>query len=925
MIWSGIAKICPEGLLIIDQSARIVWLNDTARRLFKWPGNSLIGQHVNVLVPSGLRRRHHLLMRTQHGSSRAPIITSRWRCVHVKRRDGSQLPVGVWLASAGDTDGPRTVVFIRDMSELTDGKAKLVDARKALAEQGEQNALLALVAEHISDCVVITNAQGRAIWVNEAMERLTGYSAAEFAGRKPGELLQGPETDPDLVARIAAAVDAGESIRCPLLNYTKQGKSYWTDLNICPVRDAEGRIDKFIAVQRDVTRECQQKRALEAARRAAQRAESRLASAIEAISEGFVIYDEYDRLVMANSAYKEMRAEDADMIKPGVTFEALVRTAVERGHFDTEGKDPEEWIQRQIEARKSATNVETLVQFTDGRWMLRRERRTPQGEMIGIRSDVTKFKQQEQALLEAKRKAERAESRLASAIEAISEGFVIYDADDRLVMCNSALREQFSFLTDKLVPGAKFEDLIYYAAANGHFDTQGEDPERWVQHQIAERRASDEAETLVRFADGRWMLRRERRTPQGEMIGIRSDVTKFKQQEAALEEAREKAEAADRAKSEFVANISHELRTPINGIMGFTQLMLMDELSDKQRERAEIVQSSSEHLLQLVNDLLDLSRITSNSIELTPEVFDLPELLRETVRLLKPLAEAKGLDLRADIALPEGATIKADRARMRQILFNVIGNGINYTTEGSVTMSARAEDGGVVFDVADTGPGIAPDKLEAIFDRFVRAENASAQSSGAGLGLTITKGLVELMDGVIDATSSPGNGAIFTVRLPLPVSEPVPGSEPQTGPRNTKLVPAGYDILVAEDHAVNRQLIGEMLNALQCHVTLAETGKQALDAIETGEFDLIIMDNQMPEMTGLEAIGRIRARNDWKRRIPIIALTANAMRGAEKAYQAHGVEAFLTKPFRVDEVVTAIRELGQVGRKLREDAHAKTQ
>jgi len=421
------------------------------------------------------------------------------------------------------------------------------------------------------------------------------------------------------------------------------------------------------------------------------------------------------------------------------------------------------------------------------------------------------------------------------------------------------------------------------------------------------------------------MLRRERRTPQGEMIGIRSDVTAFKQQEAALEEAREKAEAADRAKSDFVANISHELRTPINGIMGFIQLMLMDDLSAKQQERAEIVKSSSEHLLQLVNDLLDLSRISSNSIELTPEVFDLPELLRETVRLLKPLAEAKGLDLRADIAVPEGSTIKADRARLRQILFNVIGNGINYTSEGSVTVSARDEDGSVVCDVADTGPGIPEDKLEAIFDRFTRADDASAQSSGAGLGLTITKGLVELMGGRINATSSPGAGAIFTVRLPLPVSEPESGPEPGTATRKAKLEPIGYDILVAEDHAVNRQLIGEMLNALKCHVTLAETGKQSLDAIETGDFDLIIMDNHMPEMTGLEAIGRIRARNDWKRRIPIIALTANAMRGAEKAYQAHGVEAFLTKPFRVDEVVTTIRQLGEAGRKIREDARAKTQ
>jgi CheY-like chemotaxis protein/nitrogen-specific signal transduction histidine kinase len=422
------------------------------------------------------------------------------------------------------------------------------------------------------------------------------------------------------------------------------------------------------------------------------------------------------------------------------------------------------------------------------------------------------------------------------------------------------------------------------------------------------------------------MLRRERRTPQGEMIGIRSDVTAFKQQEAALEEARARAEAADRAKSEFVANISHELRTPINGIMGFVQLMLMDELLEKQRERAEIIRSSSEHLLQLVNDLLDLSRIASNSIELTPEAFDLAALAEETVGLLKPLADAKGLTLHADVSLPENARVEGDRARVRQILFNLIGNGINYTEAGGVTLAVRTADSAtadsaVVFEIADTGPGIPPEKLEAIFDRFTRAQSASI-SGGAGLGLAITKGLVELMKGQIEVRSAPGAGSTFTVRLPLPVSAPDPGSGsgPDTG--GAEPSPAGYDILVAEDHPVNQRLISEMLDAMQCQVTLAETGRQALEAVETGDFDLIIMDNQMPEMTGLEAIDRIRARKDWKRRIPIIALTANAMRGAETAYAAKGVEAFLTKPFEVNEVVATIRRLGQAGRQIRVKARA---
>ncbi len=787
MNWDGIAKACPDGVLVVDRSGRITWVNDATRHMFGWPGNALIGQHVNILLPRDLRRCHSMFLRTRCGSLRGPVNMSRWRLVKARRRDGKQFPVRVWLVGETDHGQQRIIAFVRDMSELAARKAEVADAQTALAEKAEQNALLALVAEHITDCVIITDAEGRTIWVNEAQERLSGYSAEEFRGRKPGDLLQGPDTDRTEVNRISQAIREGTDIRCTLLNYSKSGECYWTDLNICPVRDAQGRVEKFIAVQRDVTADCQQKVALETARRAAERAESRLASAIEAISEGFVIYDEYDRLVMANSAYKRMRAEDSDIIVPGVTFEELVRTAVERGHFDTEGEDPETWVQRQVTARRSATNVETIVRFTDGRWM----------------------------------------------------------------------------------------------------------------------------------------LRRERRTSQGEMIGIRSDITTFKQQEAALKEARVRAEAADRAKSEFVANISHELRTPINGIMGFIQLMLMDDLSAKQRERAEIVKSSSEHLLQLVNDLLDLSRIASNSIDLSPETFDLSELAVETMGLLKPLADQKGLDLHTEIALSAGTTIKADRARVRQILFNLIGNAINYTGEGGVTLTVREASDGVVFEITDTGPGIPAEKLDEIFERFARVGSGGVPSGGVGLGLAITKGLVALMDGKIEVRSAPGAGSTFEVRLPLAIGAPDPKTNP-SGEANggVRSTPTDYEVLVAEDHPVNQRLIRDMLDAIQCHVTLAENGREALEQIEAHDFDLIIMDNQMPEMTGLEAISRIRARGDWKRRIPIIALTANAMRGAETDYEAQGVEAFLTKPLEVDEVVETIRRLGRAGRQIRKSAGA---
>jgi len=923
MVPEDIANICPDGILVVGPDHRISWLNDAARRMFGWPGDTLIRQHVNVLVPQGKRRRHNRLMRGLSEMTSGPVNMKSWRQVEALRADGSRFPIHVWLAPDRHAGDRRTVVFARDMSELAASEAAATAAQAKLEEQGRKNALLALVAEHATDAVIITDAQGRTLWVNPALEQLSGYQADEFKGRKPGELLQGPETDTATVRRIAEAVKNGSAIQCELLNYHRDGEPYWLDMNITPVHDDAGQLAKFIAVERDITKVKQQENALKAAREAAKRAEDRLASAIEAISEGFVIYDAEDRLVMCNSALRAQFPFLSELLVPGAKFEDLIRTAALNGHFDTQGEDPEAWVRKQIEKRRASDRVETIVRFTNGRWMLRRECRTPDGEMIGVRSDITAFKQQEENLRQAKRKAERAENRLASAIEAISEGFAIYDEYDRLVMANDAFRRLHEGVADLIVPGVTFSEIVLAAARRKYFDTGGEDPETWVRKQVEKRRSQPQAETMVPFTDGRWMLRRERRTPEGEMIGIRSDITAFKAQEAALEEARAHAEAADQAKSEFVANISHELRTPINGIMGFIQLMLTGELDDKQRERAEIVKSSSEHLLQLVNDLLDLSRIASQSIELSPEWFDLAELVDDTVAMMEPLAKQKNIDLNADLSLPSGIVIEADRSRLRQILFNLVGNGINYTDHGQVTLRAHDGPPGVIFEVSDTGPGMPKDKLQTIFDRFSRIEGAGAASGGAGLGLAITKGLVDLMGGEIVVESELGEGSTFTVRLPLPAKAPARLPQPTAGaPEPAKIEQARsmYDVLVVEDHPVNQLLIRELLTGISCQVSLAENGLQALEQVEAHDFDLIIMDNQMPEMSGLEAISEIRARDDWKRRIPIIALTANAMRGAETPYQEHGVEAFLTKPFDMNEVLATVQRLGKVGREIRDAA-----
>jgi PAS domain S-box-containing protein len=782
-----IAKICPDGIIALGQDANIAGLNPAAETMFGWPQFEIIGRPLDLLLPEGISEGQAGLVRAFDKNPIAVKALDDWRVVEARRRGGRRFPAAMRLTSARVDGCVTTTAYIRDMSEIAAQDRAIQDVRAELSRTRQEAELLALAVEHVSDAIVIVGTDGVAIWCNPATEKMTGYTRSELIGARPADLFSGPGTSPETLAKIAEAEHGGKDLRCEMLAYDKSGVSTWVELVLSPIRDKWGRVQKTVGTTRNIALMKKRTRELEVARKTAERAEQRLAMAIDAMSEGFVIYDENDRLVMANDAYRKLRSVDKDILLPGITFEDIVRTAVRRGHYDTEGEDPEEWIAKQVNIRKQ----------------------------------------------------------------------------------------------------------------------------------------SECAETLVRFTDGRWMLRRERRTRQGEMVGVRSDITAFKETEEALRLARENAEAADRAKTEFVANISYELRTPINSIIGFNQLMLASVLTPKQQECAEIIKKSSEHLLQLVNNVLDLSKIVSDCIELEAVPFDLPALLAETILSLTPLARAKGIALLSRTDLRGVIAVTGDPHRLRQILINLLGNAINFTSNGSVTLSASGIGGRFLFEIADTGDGIPQDKLSVIFERFSQVKMQPAQGQGAGLGLAITKSLVDLMDGQIMVESEIGRGSTFSVCLPLARSE-LPLAAPRLADNRISeslersRADCGYDVLVAEDHPLNRALITELLGSIGCRVTMADNGQQLLEALDAADFDLVILDNQMPIMNGAEAAEKIRGRNDWKMRIPIIALTADAMLEAERAYRRIGVSEFITKPLDVAHVMETVKRLAATGRRLRE-------
>jgi signal transduction histidine kinase/ActR/RegA family two-component response regulator len=394
-------------------------------------------------------------------------------------------------------------------------------------------------------------------------------------------------------------------------------------------------------------------------------------------------------------------------------------------------------------------------------------------------------------------------------------------------------------------------------------------------------------------------------------------------QHAYLEEARkealqakEAAERASKAKSEFLAMISHEIRTPMNGVIGLTDLMLYSELTATQREYLGMIKSSSNALLDIINEILDFSRMEAGTLALSPASFHLRPLLQDMFTPLTVRAKEKSLALHWEIAPDVPDTLEGDPGRLRQIMINLVGNAIKFTESGEVAVSVALQSSTptepvqLLFAVRDTGIGIPPEKQAAIFQPFQQADSSiTRRYGGTGLGLTISSRLIEMMGGTLRLESDPGKGSIFYFSVPFKQAATATISTPsETKPHQPLQVARPLHVLLAEDNAVNRMLAVRLLNRAGHTVSVAENGKEALDGWLANPPDAILMDMQMPVMDGVEATILIRQQEQrgGLPRTPIIALTANAMSSdRDKCLQA-GMDDFLSKPFNTQDLLNVL-------------------
>ena len=541
-------------------------------------------------------------------------------------------------------------------------------------------------------------------------------------------------------------------------------------------------------------------------------AEVRLRDAVESIGEGFALFDANDRLVLSNSTHQRMYAKNNDLMVPGVRFEEILRGSVARGQHPDAVEREDEWIKARLQRHLNPGDP-IEQERGDGQWLLICERRTSEGGIVGTWTDISRLKAQEAALIAseqrmrvAESRARAAEARLRDAIESMNEGLTAYDAQGRMVLTNRRMREIYPTLADLLTPGAKFEDFLREGVARGVFDTGGAPAEIFVAEHMdlpADRRKEIE----IDLTDGRWLLVSRQRTSDGGTVHVRTDITRLKQHEQALRESEERlrgmlreleeshaqlerqsiqltrlanraaeqqqtAEAASVAKSQFLANISHELRTPLNAILGFSEIMKSEMFgplgSPQYCGYAADIHDSGSHLLTVINDILDLSKIEAGKFELNEEDCDIARLVRDSVRFVAERADSAGLGLQQRLA-PALPAVRADGRLIKQILLNLLSNAIKFSPAGGmVTVAAEVDrETGLSLTVADTGIGIAADQLERVLQPFTQVENTLTRThAGTGLGLPLCKSLIELHGGRLVLESAVGRGTAVTITLP---------------------------------------------------------------------------------------------------------------------------------------------------------------
>jgi PAS domain S-box-containing protein len=745
----------------------------------------------------------------QHGSL---TFESRHRT-----KEGRTFPVEVAARYAEFEGVDYGIAFIRDISERKQAEEKVIESAK------KYRGLL----ESAPDGLLIVNAKGEIEKVNQQLEKMTGYQAEELIG-KPVEVLI-PERFNDHKQQRENFIKnsrtraMGEGAKLSVRR--KDSSEFPVEIGLSSLNTEKGLlVSAFI---RDITERKQAEAALMEAKDEAESASKIARTTLENMGQGIMMTDSDLNLLVYNDRLLNSLGLTREQAENCQTFDDLVR-------LNYKPDDP--GFKRSMELAKSGKKKVYEAVQPDGKTIEVRQNPIADGGLVRTYTDITERKQAEENLRES-------QQRLSSAIENISDGFVLFDSDDRLILCNSKYRRMYPNSRDLIIPGAKFEDIIKGGAERGEFPDAIGRIDEWVSEQIQIRHQSTLTFEMPLVGD-RWIRGYDKKLSDGMRVGIRIDITELKQ-------AKDTAEAATEAKATFLASMSHEIRTPMNGVIGMVDLLRQTELKGEQKQMLQTISDSGQSLLTIINDILDFSKIEAGKMDLEAIPLSLTDVVEGSAQTIAANATKKGLRLitYVDPELPQFIT--GDPVRIRQIIINLGGNAIKFTEEGQVVIRAERvgddEDDKVTirFSVIDQGIGISEEGQGKLFQAFSQAEaSTTRQFGGTGLGLTICKSLTEMMGGEIGVKSQLGEGSEFYAILPFSRSDK---QVQEDKVRNL----AGLRILLISSNSTEEAILRRYLEYWRAEVTSSDALSTCLDQCmaakgEDKPYDIVVIGPQWP-------------------------------------------------------------------------------
>jgi PAS domain S-box-containing protein len=724
------------------------------------------------------------------------------------------------------------------------------------------------------------------------------------------------------VLGIALTVVIVHSITGPLRRLVNAIESITSGNLNTPVpgggRDEIGAMARTLAMFRDNLAERERLTAeREQAQAAVRHMQSRLTDAVESISQGFALFDTADRLVLCNSRYGEMlHAGDHSAILPGTPFEAIIRDTAESGQIREALGRVDAWVAERL-ARHREPGAPIIQQRTDGRWVQITERKTHDGGIVAIYADITDLKRTEEALHESV-------ERFDLAMRGSNEGLWDWNRTTGQIEVSSRFKELTGVATEGLTIDSK-------AWLDGlHPDDRARNQEDIRAHLRGETDyLSSEYRVLQPNGTYRWVLTRglgvrDKRGRVYRVVGSLGDITARKQAELELRDAMAQAEEATRAKSQFLANMSHELRTPLNAVIGITE-MLEEDAEDLGQddfiEPLRRIRGAGNHLLHLINEILDLSKIEAGRLELHYEDFDVKALIDEIAMTAAPLADKN--HNRLEIHCPDDiGQMRADMTRLRQVLLNLLSNACKFTENGEVSLKVTRDGDELAFAVKDSGIGMSPDQMAKLFQEFSQADSSTTRKyGGTGLGLAISRRLCRLMGGDVTVDSTRGVGSTFAARLPARSREAVEtaGAPPAATIPDHPSVPVvpeverarGGKILVIDDEQTVRDLMRRFLAREGFDVVTARDGREGLELARKLRPALITLDVLMPDFDGWSVLQALKGDPELAH-IPVLMLTI--LDEKHKGY-ALGAADYMTKPFDRDRLRALLAKYARAGAK----------